>query len=98
MCSGGGLGGVALKKKCKFQIYMTHVYKYTYILLICFLNTGRTISEGPDGVSHFASLQLLKMFIFFFFLFVIFVLVFFLPREGWRVHGRGCSVSQPYLF
>lgn len=44
---------------------MTHVYKYTYILLICFLNTGRTISEGPDGVSHFASLQLLKMFIFF---------------------------------
>lgn len=63
---------------------MTHVYKYTYILLICFLNTGRTISEGPDGVSHFASLQLLKMFCLFFFssLSFLFWFPFFLGRDG----------------
>lgn len=45
---------------------MTRVYKYTYILLICFLNTGRTISDGRTGSLTALVYSYSKCFHFFF--------------------------------
>lgn len=90
------LGELHLKTNVHFE-YIQNMYIYIYIADMLFLNTGKTISNDQKGSHTSLVYNYLKCFC---------PLpppppthhLFILSRERRRVHGRGCSVSQPYLF
>lgn len=65
-------------------MYIYTVYIYTYILLICFLNTGKTISEDQMGSLTWLVYKYLK-----------FIFVFLSWVRLWR-DGECMEWAAPY--